>query len=187
MALHPPLTRLLDDLNRGNPEALDAVFACVYEELHRLAHVVRRGRGQETLNTTALVHEAYVKLAGTEALSLQSRHHFMRVAARAMRQVLVTAAHRQAARKRGGGQPQLTFDEAIHPGPIDPVRVVALDEALQRLEARDPRQGQVVEYRFFGGFTIQETAALLDLSVATVNREWRMARAWLADALTHDA
>ncbi len=181
-----PVTRLLDALNRGEPEAMDELFALVYDELRRLAQAVRRGRFGETLNTTALVHEAYLKLAGSDRLDVKSWRHFMRVAARAMRQVLVTAAHERMAQKRGGGRAAITFDEAIYTGHVLPAQLTALDEALQRLEARDARQGEVVECRFFAGFTIEETADVLDLSVATVNREWRMARAWLAGALAHD-
>jgi RNA polymerase sigma factor (TIGR02999 family) len=135
------------------------------------------------MNTTALVHEAYLKLAGTKNLDVESRQHFMRVAARAMRQVLVTAAHQRMTQKRGSGEALLSFDEALYSVPVEPAQVVALDEALQRLETQDPRQVQVVECRFFAGFTIPETAEILDLSIATVNREWRMARAWLAGVL----
>ncbi len=186
MASPQPITQLLDALNQGHPEAMDKLFVCVYDELRRLARAVRRGKNDETLNTTALVHEAYLKLVGSDQLDVQSRQHFMRVAARAMRQVLVTAAHKRMRQKRGGGEAPITLDEALYAGPVMPAQVVALDEALQRLEARDPRQVQVVECRFFAGFTIPETAEILGLSVATVNREWRMARAWLAGALSGD-
>jgi RNA polymerase sigma factor (TIGR02999 family) len=178
---------LLGALNRGEPEVMDELFTLVYHELRRLARAVRRGKAGETLNTTALVHEAYLKLVGSERLDMESRQHFMRVAARAMRQVLVTAAHERMAQKRGGGQKPLAFDETIYTGHVMPEQLTALDEALQRLEARDARQGQVVECRFFAGFTIQETANVLDLSVATVNREWRMARAWLTGDMAHEA
>lgn len=187
MASARTVTRLLNALQLGEPDAMDELFTLVYDELRRLAHAVRRGRAGETLNTTALVHEAYLKLVGSERLDVQSRQHFMRVAARAMRQVLVTAAHNRAAQKRGGGRAPIPFDEAISAGHVMPAQLTALDEALQRLEARDARQGQVVECRFFAGYTIQETAGVLDLSVATVNREWRMARAWLAGALDREA
>lgn len=181
-----PITQLLDALSRGQPGAMDELFARVYDELRRMARAVRRRESGETLNTTALVHEAYLKLAGSDQLDVQNRRHFMRVAARAMRQVLVTAAHKKMTQKRGEGQTPLSFDEALHAGAAVPEQVVALDEALQRLEARDARQGQVVECRFFAGFSIPETAEILDLSTTTVNREWRMARAWLAGTLTKD-
>lgn len=186
MARAEPITELLEALNQGDAEAVDALFACVYEELRRLAHAVRHRRAGETMNTTALVHEAYLKLVGSQHLDVQSRQHFLRVAAQAMRQVLVTTAHRHMAQKRGGGQALLPFEEALYPVPVEPAQVVALDEALKRLEVRDPRQVRVVECRFFAGLTIPETAEIMDLSVATVNREWRMARAWLAGALKPD-
>ncbi|HMB89864.1 MAG TPA: ECF-type sigma factor [Rhodothermales bacterium] len=183
MATAPPITTLLAALNEGDEKAMDALFAMVYQELRRLARTVRHQRASETMNTTALVHEAYIKLVGSDQLDVQSRLHFMRVAARAMRQVLVTAAHKRITQKRGGDQAPLSFDDALYAVPVEPAQVVGLDEALQRLETHDPRQVQVVECRFFAGFTIPETAEIMDLSVATVNREWRMARAWLAGAL----
>lgn len=186
MAAAPAITELLDALNRGEPDAVDALFARVYDELRRLARAVRRGSANETLNTTALVHEAYLKLLGSQQLDVQSRQHFMRVAARAMRQVLVTAAEHHLAQKRGGGQVPLVFDEALHSKPVLPADVMALDHALEQLEVRDPRQVQVVECRFFAGYSIPETAEIMNLSVATVNREWRMARAWLASVLHTD-
>ena len=187
MATAPPITTLLAALNEGDEKAMDALFGMVYQELRRLARTVRHQRASETMNTTALVHEAYLKLIGSEHLDVQNRQHFMRVAARAMRQVLVTAAHQRMTQKRGGGQAPLSFDDGLYAVPVEPAQVVALDEALQQLEAHDPRQVQVVECRFFAGFTIPETAEIMDLSVATVNREWRMARAWLAAALNPDA
>lgn len=178
-----PLTTLLDGVRAGRPEAFDRVFAQVYDELRRLAHAVRGGRAGATLDTTALVHEAYLKLAGSDALAAENRLHFMRIAARAMRQVLINAAERRAAAKRGGGQVDVTFEEQVRPGAVDAAGLLALDEALTRLEALDPRQAQVVECRYFAGLTIRETAGALGVSVPTVNREWRMARAWLAREL----
>ncbi|MEM7352394.1 MAG: ECF-type sigma factor [Acidobacteriota bacterium] len=177
-----PLTTLLDAARAGQSEAFDRVFAQVYDELRRLAHVVRAGRGA-TLDTTALVHEAYLKLAGAEALAAQNRLHFMRIAARAMRQVLVNAAERRTAAKRGGGQDDVTFDERDSAAPADAADLLALHQALTRLEVMDPRQAQIVECRYFAGLTIPETAGALAVSVPTVNREWRLARAWLARTL----
>ena len=177
-----PLTTLLDALRTGETGALDRVFAQVYEELQRLAHVVRGGRNA-TLDTTALVHAAYLKLAGAEALAPENRLHFLRIAARAMRQVLIHAAEKRVAAKRGGGQILITFDEQLKPYRIDEAELLALHDALERLEGMDPRQARVVECRYFAGLTIQETASALEISVPTVNREWRMARAWLACAL----
>jgi len=182
-AASQPLTTLLDDVRNGRPGAFDRVFSQVYDELLRLAHAVRRGRAAATLNTTALVHEAYLKLAGTEALAAESRLHFMRIAARAMRQVLVNAAERRMAAKRGGGQADVTLEDELQGAGVDAGELLALHEALTRLEAIDPRQARVVECRYFAGLTIEETADALGVSVPTVNREWRMARAWLAREL----
>lgn len=177
------LTELLEAVRAGEAEALDRVFAQVYGELRRLAHVVRSGRGHATLETTALVHEAYLRLAGSERLSAASQRHFMRIAARAMRQVLVKSAERRNTFKRGGGQVATSLDE---PDPVSGLEVedlLALHRAVEQLEAIDPRQARVVECRFFAGLTIQETADALEVSIATANREWRMARAWLSHRL----
>ena len=172
-------TILLEAIRAGDAQARDRLFAHVYDELLRMARAVRRDRGNLTLNTTALVHEAYLKLVGSDHLSAQNRLHFMRIAARAMRQVLVNAAERRHAAKRGAGQFNVTLHYDRHAAPLDAAHLLALNEALSRLEALDPRQVQIVECRFFTGLTIDETAEALDLSAATVNREWRLARAWL--------
>ncbi len=161
--------------------AVDQLFAQVYDELRRLARQVRGGRGGDTLNTTALVHEAWLKLAGSSSLTVQGRAHFFAVAARAMRQILVDAARRRMAQKRGGDTPpSITFDEANHAEPVRASELIALDEALPRLETIDPRRARVVEHRIFAGLTSRETAELLDVSEPTVQRDWRAARAWLA-------
>ena len=175
------VTELLGRLHEGNREALDDLLPLVYDELHRLAHLKLRGdRPGVTLNTTALVHEAYFKLVDHHAVDWQSRSHFFGVAARAMRQVVIDRARRRQAQKRGGDAPKLTLDEErIAPVP-QADRLVALDEALDRLETLDERQSRVVELRFFGGLTIEETAAALDVSPSTVKRDWRTAKAWLA-------
>lgn len=134
-----------------------------------------------TLNTTALVHETYIKLRGAaKPLDAQNRLHFMRIAARAMRQVIVNSAEQRLADKRGGGQLEVTLGDEAEGVSVDATQVLALDGALRRLEALDPRQAQIVECRFFGGLTIPETASALSVSVATVNREWQVARLWLA-------
>ncbi len=177
-----PLTELLDAVRAGRSGAFDRLYEQVYAELRRLAHVVRGGRGA-TLNTTGLVHEAYVKLAGSEALAADSRLHFMRIAARAMRQVLVDAAERRAAAKRGGGEADVTLEDRPEGDAVDVAELLALNQALERLEALDPRQARVVEARYFAGLTIRETAEALGVSVPTINREWRLARAWLAREL----
>ena len=177
------ITALLEAARDGDAQALDQVFARAYDELRRLARVVRRDRAGSTLNTTALVHEAYVKLAGSNGLDVKNRLHFMRIAARAMRQVLINAAERRMADKRGGGELDITLHESIHGGAVDVTQLLALEDALRRLEALDPRQGLIVECRFFAGLTIKETAEALNISVPTVNRDWQLARAWLAREL----
>ncbi|MFN0181009.1 MAG: ECF-type sigma factor [Gemmatimonadales bacterium] len=173
--MNDPATPGLDD------PALDQLFGRVYDELRRLAHVVRGGRAGDTLNTTALVHEAYLKLASAKVLEVKSRPHFFALAARAMRQILVDAARRHLAQKRGGDAPlAITLDESIFHDPLRPSQLVALDDALARLDAIDPRRARVVEHRIFAGLTADETAALLGVSRPTVERDWRAARAWLA-------
>lgn len=164
-------------------EAIDLLFSATYEELRRLAASVRRGDPGVTLNPTALVNEAWIKLADSPPQVPLSRLHFTRIAARAMRQVLVEAARRRNAHKRGDGQALVTFDDALAAAPADADELLALDGALDRLAAVSPRQAQMVESRFFGGLDVQETAALLGISEATVLRDWRAARAWLAQEL----
>ncbi|MEM1055342.1 MAG: ECF-type sigma factor [Bacteroidota bacterium] len=179
----PSVTRLLDAASRGESDALDEVFPLVYGELQRLARKVRSGRAGATLNTTALVHEAYLKLVRTDGMEWAGRQHFFRVAARAMRQVLVRDATRRQTDKRGGGQAPVALNEAFHGGTMADEDMLALDEALKRLESLDARQAAVVEIRFFTGLTLEETADTLGVSVPTVSRDWRMARVWLARAL----
>jgi RNA polymerase sigma factor (TIGR02999 family) len=167
----------------GRPETgpADALFARVYEALRGLAHRVRSGRAGETLNTTALVHEAFVKLAASAGLSWRDEAHFFAVAARAMRQIVLDAARREMAFKRGGGAaPLVSYDDAQHRTPIRPAELVALDEALERLRVLDPRRAQVVEHRIFAGLSGDETARVLGVSPSTIERDWRAARAWLA-------
>ena len=169
-------------------DALDALFRATYDELRRLAASVRRDEPAATLNPTALVHEAWIKLAASLPFAAMSRLHFTRIAARAMRQVLVEAARRRHAHKRGGVDARLvTFDDAIGdavgasaPGDIDAAALLALDAALDALARLDARQARVVESRFFGGLDVAETAELLQVSEATILRDWRAARAWLA-------
>lgn len=159
----------------------DELFAEVYASLKALAHTVRRGRAGETLSTTALVHEAFLKLTSAGSLAWNDEAHFFAVAARAMRQILVDAARREVALKRGGGEPRVvSYDDAAQPAPVRAEELIALDEALQRLAVIDPRRAQVVEQRIFAGLTTQETARLLGVSTGTVERDWRAARAWLS-------
>jgi len=172
------------DKDSQERKALDDLFSATYEELRRLAATVRRGERGVTLNPTALVNEAWLKLAKNPAIADTSRIHFRRIAARAMRQVLVEAARRRLAVKRGG--PDITFvtyDDGIDAGGGWTRDVLGVDSALEALAALDPRQAQVVECRYFGGFEIAEVAELLDISEATVQRDWRAARAWLAGRL----
>src|SRR5262245_5751770 len=153
-----------------DPRALDDLFSATYEELRRLASHVRRRDPSETLNPTALVNEAYLKLAPSLRLNPESRLHFKRIAARAMRQVLVEAARRRGARKRASAAALITFDESLD-APIDSSDdVLALDDALQDLARMNPRQAMMVEYRFFGGLDLTETAALLEVSESTLTR-----------------
>lgn len=161
---------------------LDDLFTATYDELRRLAAVVGRSGAGATLTPTALVHEAWVKMAGSPPAGVSSELHFKRIAARAMRQVLVEAARRRQAAKRGGGAALVTLDD-LHPEPAGPGELLALDEALRELERVNPRQAIMVESRFFGGLGIPETARLLQVSEATVLRDWRAARAWLAREL----
>ena len=177
------VTQLLHAAAEGEGAAVERLFALVYDELRRMARAVRYGRAGQTLNTTVLVHEAYLKLTPFDGVAWKDRVHFFRVAARAMRQVLVNAAHRRVAQKRGGGQWAVTFDDALMAAPVPSEQLIALDEALRRLEALDARQAAIVEYRFFAGMTVEETAEALGVSAPTVKRDWRAARAWLAREL----
>jgi RNA polymerase sigma factor (TIGR02999 family) len=174
------VTRLLAGLSRPGRPTVDRLFPLVYEELRRLAQRKLRGeRSDHTLGATALVHEAYLDLSGLDRFEWKNRRQFFAVAAVAMRRVLVDHAVRRSAAKRGGGwrRVELRRDEAVAERAAG--SVLALDEALGRLERLDPRQARVVECRFFAGLDVQETAEALGISPATVKRDWTMARAWL--------
>ena len=159
---------------------LDHLFSVTYEELRRLAASVRRDDPNASLSPTALVNEAWLKLASSPPFRLTSRLHFKRIAARAMRQVLIEAARRRNARKRGQGFTVVTFDEALQEGASGAEEILALDAALEQLARVSPRQATMVESRFFGGLDVAETAELLGVSEATILRDWRAAKAWLA-------
>ena len=160
---------------------IDDLFILAYEELRRLALAVRRNDPSVTLNPTALVHEAFMKLAGSSALEGTSPLYFKRVAARAMRQVLVEAARRRQADKRGGaGILQISLDDWPEVASTSNEELLTLDDTLNQLALINPRQEQVVEARFFGGLDVSETAALLNVSEETVARDWRAAKAWLS-------
>jgi RNA polymerase sigma factor (TIGR02999 family) len=164
--------------------ALDHLFSATYEELRRLASSVRRGDPSATLNPTALVNEAWMKMAKSPEIAATSRLHFKRIAARAMRQILIEAARRRNAGKRGGGQNvTVSFDDSCQKAPSCGEDLLRLDRALDELARMNPRQATLVESRFFGGLDIPETAILLNVSEATVLRDWRAAKAWLAHEL----
>jgi RNA polymerase sigma factor (TIGR02999 family) len=179
----PDITRLLREWRGGSAAALQSLIPLVYDELHTLAsRYLSHERSDHTLQTTALVNEAYLKLAAQHRVDWQSRAHFFGVAANLMRRILVDHARHQRRVKRGGGAPLVPLEEIDPPSPkaaVDAVDAYALDRALTRLEALDPQQGRIVELRYFGGMTIEETAEVVGLSTATIKREWSVARAWL--------
>jgi RNA polymerase sigma factor (TIGR02999 family) len=178
------VAQLLADWAAQDPRALERLVPLVYDELRRLAHYHMNGeRAGHTLQTTALVNEVYLRLAGIKGLQWRDRAHFFAMAGTLMRRVLVDYARHQRRDKRGGGVLVTSFDgHAIAAAPS--IDIEALDEALQRLAAVDPQQGRVVELRFFGGLSIEETAAALDISPATVKRDWTTAKTWLHHELS---
>lgn len=184
MSLRPtssyPVTELLARWSGGDAAARDALVPVVYQELRRLARRCLSGqRSDHTLQPTALVHEAYMRLVKSDSMEWQSRIHFFAVAAQVMRQILVDHARARAAAKRGGGACKVTLNEEIGLRPKSELDILALDEALKRLLDLDARQCQIVELRFFGGLSIEETSKMLDISPATTKREWATARIWL--------
>ena len=178
-----PITELLVKWTGGDAAALEALIPLLYNELHRLAHSYLRGEKQgHTLQSTALVNEAYLRLVSQIPGRIDSRAHFLGVAAHLMRQILVDHARAQRAAKRDGGQ-RIELVEALHPLQCEDIDLVALDEALENLSKLDPDQCRVVEMRFFGGLSVEETATAMGVSAATVKREWATARAWLSREL----
>jgi RNA polymerase sigma-70 factor, ECF subfamily len=178
------VTQLLLDWSNGNQAALDKLMPLVDRELHRLAHqYMRRENPGHTLQTTALVNEAYLKLVDQKQVHWKNRAHFFALAAELMRRILVDRARRRQSAKRGGGAYKISLDEAMIVSPKRGADLIALDEVLNRLAAIDPRKSKVVELRFFGGLSVDETAEALGVSAVTVMREWRMAKAWLYNAL----
>ena len=177
--LFQPISVLLAKWRAGDEESLRLLVPLVYKELRRLAHYhLRQERPNHTLQTTALVHEAYLCLMKQEPMDFENRAHFFGVCARLMRQILVQYARRRNAAKRGGGY-QLTLDGAVALAESRSVDLVALDEALDGLARLDPQQSRIVELRFFGGLSIEETSHVLGISPATVKRDWTTARVWL--------
>jgi len=179
------VTSLLVAWSEGDDSALAQLVPRVYDELRRIAHHhVRAERPGRTLQTTALVHEAYLRLVDTRRVRWESRAHFLGVAAQAMRRILVDAARARGARKRGGNAAVVALDEAALLAPQREASLVALDDALTALAEVDPRKSRVVELRYFGGLSVEETAAVLRVSPETVHRDWRVAKAFLLRELS---
>jgi RNA polymerase sigma factor (TIGR02999 family) len=180
VALSTDITDLLRRWGEGDAEALDQLFPLMYDRMRQLAHQRLRNEPDGSLNTTALVHEAYLKLVDSPRATLRDRGHFLGLASRVMRHLLVDHARARRAAKRGIGESPVSLEDAAWL-PDDKVDTIAeLDEALQRLEAIDQRRTRILEQRYFGGLTLEETAEALGVSLATVKRELRSARAWLA-------
>jgi RNA polymerase sigma factor (TIGR02999 family) len=174
------VTLLLQQWSDGDQEALNRLVSVLYAELRGLAHHRLRGEGARVLNTTGLVHDAYLKLIDVRQARFRDRGHFLSMASRVMRRLLVDHARARRAAKRGGAAQPIELDEALVMSDRDADELAALDQALQRLEAVDPRQGQILEQRYFGGLSLEETAEAIGISLATVKRELRFAHAWLA-------
>lgn len=187
MASERSVTALLTDWSRGDVTALDQLLPLVYAELRRIAARQLRGeRTNHTLQPTALVHEVYLRLIDQREVDWQGRAHFLGVAARVMRRVLVDHARRHGAQKRGDGAPCVSIDEATEVASPEGTPILLLDLALARLEKADPDLAKIVELRAFGGLTIEEAAHVLDVSPTTAKRDWRTARAWLNRELAAD-
>jgi RNA polymerase sigma factor (TIGR02999 family) len=183
----PDVTQLLVAWSNGEQDALEQLIPLVYNELHRLAHrYMERERGGHTLQSTALVHEAYERLINLKNVSWQNRAHFFAVSAQMMRRILVDYARSRRYTKRGGEWRQVPLNEAVAVFPDRQTDIVALDDALRTLADIDARKGRVVEMRFFGGLSIKETAEVLNVSAETVLRDWRLAKVWLLRELSKD-
>jgi RNA polymerase sigma factor (TIGR02999 family) len=178
------VTALLLSWRQGDKAALDRFVPIVYDELRRVARARLRAERGDSLQTTALVHEAYLRLVDLDRMTISSRTHFFAVAARLMRQILVDHARRRKANKRGGGMAMISLEEVSPAARASVVDVLALDEALQELTSFDARLCRVVELRYFAGLNIDETADALDVSAATVERDWAVAKAWLSQRLS---
>jgi RNA polymerase sigma factor (TIGR02999 family) len=181
------VSRLLAEWRDGNQQAFEEMLPLIYDELRRLAHsFLNRERQGHTLQTTALVHEAYLKLVHQRDARWQNRAHFFAIASQAMRRILIDSARKHIAEKRGGGAEKLSLDEVAAISPEPNTSLIALDLALTRLAEIDSQQSRIIELRYFGGLTVEETAEVLSLSPATIKREWTMARAWLHQELSGD-
>jgi len=175
------VTMLLKEISKGNQDAMSELVPMVYEELRRLAaYYLRRERSDHTLQATALVHEAYLRLVDQRHVDWKNRNHFFGVAAQLMRRVLLMHAREHNAAKRGGGAQKISLDETAVFSPAQADELVFLDELLTRLAALDQQQARIVEFRFFAGLSVQETAEVMNISTTTVKRDWAMAKAWLA-------
>jgi RNA polymerase sigma-70 factor (ECF subfamily) len=182
------VTRLLLDWNNGNQAALDKLMPLVDRELHRLAHhYMRSEKAGHTLQTTALVNEAYLRLVDQRHVHWKNRAHFFALSAQLMRRILVDHARKRKYAKRGGDAHQVSFDEAVLVSRERGADLIALDDALNRLADIDSRKSKVVELRFFGGLSVEETAEALSVSPLTVKRDWSMAKAWLYNSLNNEA
>jgi RNA polymerase sigma-70 factor (ECF subfamily) len=180
MSSGPDVTQILQEWKQGNEHAIERLTPIVYNELRRLAaHYLQDEHAADTLQPTALVHEAYIRLVAQNIPDWQSRAHFYGVAAHLMRQILVDHARRHNSAKRGAGAPVTVLNEALSFAPAQSKDVLALDDSLDALAKMDARKAKIIELRFFGGFSVEETARALGISVATVGREQRMAEAWL--------
>ncbi len=184
-SLPDSVTTLLRKWSEGDETALEQLTPLVYDELHRLAHQhMRREQGGHILQTSALINEAYLRLVDRPRIQWESRGHFFGIAARLMRRILIDDARKRNSAKRGGSLIQIPVEDLENQADEQAVSVIAVDEALNKLEAIDPRHSQIVELRFFGGLTIEETANVLKVSPGTVMRDWTFARAWLRSQMT---
>jgi RNA polymerase sigma factor (TIGR02999 family) len=188
MHVSEPITNALNDLAKGDSKALDRVMPLVYAELRRLAaHYLRQERREHTLQATALVHEAYFRLVDQHQPEYQNRSHFLGVAANAMRQILIDHARMKNASKRGGGVAAFSIDEYMDASLERPSTLIQVDDALKALDAHDPLKARLIEMRFFGGMTAEESAEVLAVPVQKVRGELRIAQAWLRRELSHSA
>ena len=186
-AISSEISLLLDQYRDGQAEAFGKLMALVYDDLRRLAAwQLQTERADHTLQPTALVHEAYLKLAGQNPLEWHNKAHFFALAAQVMRHILVDHARTRQRDKRGGGQSQVALDEAVNLSAASEPGLVELDEALSTLAEKDERKSRIVELRYFGGLSIEETAEVLEISPTTVRREWTLAKAWLRRELRQD-
>lgn len=185
---HPQeVTQLLHAWRQGDAGALDKLMPLVYAELHRLAHIyMSRERSGRTLQTTAVVNEAYLRLLDAQQVDWKDRTHFFAISSNLMRRILVEFARARGRHKRGGDARKVDFDEALVLSPKRGADLVALDDALNELAAMDERKAKVIELRFFGGLSVEETADMLQVSVDTVMRDWRLAKVWLWRHMKHE-